>query len=482
MAEIRLNVAGASPAQPPTNQISLYAKSTDKRLYVKDDTGAEVKLVTDEATLSDLTAQLPLTSTGGSTPVIAIANVTQTENGAMTYQDKIKLDSATSSNIGNELVQRDALGNVSFNEVTATQFIGPATTVSTIPALTGEVTSNGTNNVTTIASGVIDDNNISPTAGIALTKLATNPLDRSAHTGSQPASSISDFGTAIDTHLTNNAPIVNNMIDGAAGIEFSKLESDPSDRANHTGTQTAATISDFTTQVNTDIGNYLTSNPITNSDIDAAAAIDLSKLATNPLNRANHTGTQLASTISDFAANVPSALTGGDGIDDTELQATGTINVLGVVDQIDTSSGSVGIAATYEGQSSIITLGTITTGVWNGTAINVGYGGTGASSPGTARNNLLNVDTFTASDTISDSDNVILADATSSVITLQLPTASGKDMFHIKKIDASANNVVINVQSGDTIEGSTSLTLTTQYQSATLVSDGTNTWFIFATT
>lgn len=45
-----------------------------------------------------------------------------------------------------------------------------------------------------------------------------------------------------------------------------------------------------------------TQTPIVNGDIDAAAAIALSKLATDPLARANHTGTQLAATISDFVA------------------------------------------------------------------------------------------------------------------------------------------------------------------------------------
>lgn len=43
---------------------------------------------------------------------------------------------------------------------------------------------------------------------------------------------------------------------------------------------------------------------IVNADISAAAGIALSKLGTDPLARANHTGTQLAATISDFAAAV----------------------------------------------------------------------------------------------------------------------------------------------------------------------------------
>jgi hypothetical protein len=43
---------------------------------------------------------------------------------------------------------------------------------------------------------------------------------------------------------------------------------------------------------------------IVDADINAAAGIQLSKLAVNPLARANHTGTQLAATISDFDTQV----------------------------------------------------------------------------------------------------------------------------------------------------------------------------------
>lgn len=48
----------------------------------------------------------------------------------------------------------------------------------------------------------------------------------------------------------------------------------------------------------------IASNVIVNADINASAAIALSKLATDPLARANHTGTQLAATISDFDTQV----------------------------------------------------------------------------------------------------------------------------------------------------------------------------------
>lgn len=48
----------------------------------------------------------------------------------------------------------------------------------------------------------------------------------------------------------------------------------------------------------------ITDGTIVNDDISASAAIALSKLATDPLARANHTGTQTAATISDFDTQV----------------------------------------------------------------------------------------------------------------------------------------------------------------------------------
>ena len=60
----------------------------------------------------------------------------------------------------------------------------------------------GTSAVTSakIEDGTIVNGDISATAAIALSKLATDPLDRANHTGSQAASTISDFNTAVQTN------------------------------------------------------------------------------------------------------------------------------------------------------------------------------------------------------------------------------------------------------------------------------------------
>ncbi len=75
---------------------------------------------------------------------------------------------------------------------------------------------------------------------------------------------------------------------------------------------------------------------------------------------------------------------------DLDLTASTSITVAGTANRITTSGSTtlsaggtvstVDISASYVGQTSITTLGTITTGVWNGTAITVAFGGTGIVS------------------------------------------------------------------------------------------------------
>jgi hypothetical protein len=55
---------------------------------------------------------------------------------------------------------------------------------------------------------------------------------------------------------------------------------------------------------------------------------------------------------------------------------------------ISITGNSVAISATYVGQTSITTLGTVTTGTWQGTAVAVGFGGTGSGTAAGARTNL----------------------------------------------------------------------------------------------
>jgi hypothetical protein len=88
---------------------------------------------------------------------------------------------------------------------------------------------------------------------------------------------------------------------------------------------------------------------------------------------------KLAATTNGFV------LTLAAGIPSWAAASTGTVtSVSGTTNRITISGTAtdpiIDIAATYVGQTSITTLGTITTGTWNGTVIGVIYGGTGLNS------------------------------------------------------------------------------------------------------
>ena len=151
-----------------------------------------------------------------------------------------------------------------------------------------------------ILDGTIVNADINASAAIDKTKI------------SGTAVTVADTGTVTSTMIANDT-IVNADINSAAAIAYSKL--------NLAGSITSADIVNGTI-VDADVsgtaaiaygklslGGTITSadlvdGTIVNSDINASAAIALSKLATDPLARANHTGTQTASTVSDFDTQV----------------------------------------------------------------------------------------------------------------------------------------------------------------------------------
>jgi len=84
--------------------------------------------------------------------------------------------------------------------------------------------------------------------------------------------------------------------------------------------------------------------------------------------------------------------------------------------------------------------------------------------------------TKTSTYTATDDDDVILCDATSGVFTIDLPTAVGRSgkSYVIKKIDSTANAITVDGDSGETIDGATTSSLSSQWDYLTIVSDGTN--------
>ena len=92
-----------------------------------------------------------------------------------------------------------------------------------------------------------------------------------------------------------------------------------------------------------------------------------------------------------FSANVNST-SGGIEIVSNQIQlkstiagngltySSGVVNVVGTNNRVDVSADAIDISSNYVGQTSITTLGTITTGTWHGVTIGSGYGGTGLTT------------------------------------------------------------------------------------------------------
>lgn len=88
--------------------------------------------------------------------------------------------------------------------------------------------------------------------------------------------------------------------------------------------------------------------------------------------------------------------------------------------------------------------------------------------------------TKTAAYTTTSSDDIILADGASAAFTITLHAASGwaNKMLTIKRINSGSNNITIDGNASETIDGATTKVLTQQYESVTLVSNGTNVFII----
>jgi hypothetical protein len=82
---------------------------------------------------------------------------------------------------------------------------------------------------------------------------------------------------------------------------------------------------------------------------------------------------------------------------------------------------------------------------------------------------------------MTNSDFAILANASSKAITITLPPASNTgQVVHVKKIDASTHAVMVARSGKDTIEGTGSKSLSSQYQSLMLIAGGDGVWYILS--
>lgn len=177
--------------------------------------------------------------------------------------------------------------------------------------------------------------------------------------------------------------------------------------------------------------------------------------------------------------------------------STVTINVGGVV-----IGNAVNIALATSTGTKIGTGATQKLAFWNATPIvqptsttdlrtvliNTGLLATGGASPLNLNGGTLTAGLIlgpiafsakTTTYTLTATDGAVTADATSAAFTVTLPTAVGDAgrVFHIKRINSGTNAVTVGTTSSQTIDGVTTFALNVQWQSVTVVSDGTN-WLV----
>ena len=255
--------------------------------------------------------------------------------------DFIYVESGT-SNGTTGWVQTSTVTTIGTDSITFTQFSGAGTYLAgTGLTLTGSTFSIGSEAITStmIADGTIVNADINASAAIALSKLATDPLARSNHTGSQTASTISDFNEAAQ--------------DAVGGILGSGLTYTD---ASNTITVDSSVIQLRVTGVSdTEIG-YL--DGVTSSiqtQLDAKSTASKTETLTNK-------------TLTSPVINSPTGITKSD---------------------ISLANVENTAISTWAGSTNITTLGTIATGTWSATTIALNKGGTGATTQAGAANAVL---------------------------------------------------------------------------------------------
>lgn len=331
---------------------------------------------------------------------------------------------ATDANTASTIVARDSSGNFTAGTITAN--------------LTGNVTGNVNGDVTStnvaITGGAIDGTTIGATTAstgaftsfTASTPSFTGDLDMNSNnianladpTQAQHAATKAyvdavktglDIKDSVRVATTENITLSNTQtVDGVAltagdrvlvknqtnaadnGIYVvqNAAWNRSADADNNPGNEVSGGMFTFVEEgtVNADSGWVL-------SSVTGQAVLDTDDLTFSQFSGAGQIVAGIAMSKTGNTLDVNVASSGGilvNAQDELELNSTvagggltltsGVLDVVGTTDRLTVNANSIDIASTYVGQSSITTLGTISTGTWQATVIDEVYGGTGLNS------------------------------------------------------------------------------------------------------
>ena len=273
-----------------------------------------------------------------------------------------------------------------------------------------------------LESGSVVNADIKSDAAIDLSKLATDPLARANHTGSQAASTISDLATVVKAYKLNEfgaptAAVAMNT-QKITGLGTPTADTDAATKAYVDAVKTGLDVKDSVRVATT--ANIATLSGTMTIDAIAVVAGDrvlvkdqttgsqngIWVVAAGAWSRATDADTEInpgmfvfveqgtANADSGWVMTADGAITvGTTALTFAQFSGAGqitagagmtkngnTLDVVGTSNRITANADSIDIASNYVGQTSITTLGTVATGTWNATTISVGKGGTGATT------------------------------------------------------------------------------------------------------
>ena len=125
-----------------------------------------------------------------------------------------------------------------------------------------------------------------------------------------------------------------------------------------------------------------------------------------------------------------------------------------------------------------------TTAVEAGTALtidasqNVGVGTSSPASTLDVQGSMgLKVSTITAATTLNSTHNVVLCNTGAYTVTLPAAASNTGRTYYLKNIDAEGDDITIDGNSSETIDGSATYILTAYLQNIKIICDGSN-WYI----
>jgi hypothetical protein len=333
-----------------------YNTSTQVIKYFDGTTWQTLSAAT--SSVASVTATSPIQVNGGTGPstgavTISILPASGSNAGSFSAANYSTLNAATSANTVSTLVQRDSNGDFSARDISIRMAsLSGTPTNATDAATKGYVDS--------VATG------LDVKASVRAASTANVTVTYSATGGASGRGQITAAPNTLDgvTLVNSNRILLKDQTTGAQnGIWVVTTAGTGSngtwDRATDFDTDAEVTSGAFTFveegTVNDNSGWVLTTN--------------------NPITIGGSSGTALS--FSQFSG--AGQITAGNG-----LTKTGnTIDVVGTSGRISVGTDSVDIDAGYVGQTSITTLGTVTTGTWSATTISVGKGGTGLTTVAT---------------------------------------------------------------------------------------------------